>query len=346
MAARSPAILIVDDEPLVCALIQEELLEHGYGAQAVSDPHRAKDAISRGHFDLVIADISMPDISGLELLAHARRHAPATKVILVSGASHREHVEQALVLGAFDYVEKPFRANEIAEAAQRALAGDSALRGLPQRAAVALEQSRTLRQASLESVRALVRAVEAKDPYTRRHSEQVAHYTAAFAKLLALPEAMAESIRTAALLHDVGKIGVPDNILTKPGPLTEEEFGCIRRHPALGADILAHITLFSTEAQFVRHHHERWDGLGYPDGLAAEESPLGARIIQLADCIDAMLMERTYKAGFPPQKMIGELIRCTGTQFDPQLAALAVQWCRRCPEEMILPGATAVTAGR
>jgi putative two-component system response regulator len=320
------------------------LSQHGYSARVLSDPRLARDAIAQGTFELVIADISMPEISGLDLLAHVKQHAPATKVILISGASHREHMAQALVLGAFDYVEKPFGEQEITEATRRALACDSALRGLPQRAAVAMEQSRNSRQASLESVRALVRAVEAKDPYTRRHSEQVAHYAHGLAQALGLAEVKIESIRTAALLHDVGKIGVPDHILTKPGALTRDEFEYIRRHPALGADILAHISLFTTEAQFVRHHHERWDGLGYPDGLAAEESPLGARVIQIADCIDAMLMERTYKAGYPVEKMIDELNRCSGTQFDPRLAALAVQWCRRHPQQLILPETALKTA--
>jgi putative nucleotidyltransferase with HDIG domain len=193
------------------------------------------------------------------------------------------------------------------------------------------------RQASLDSVTALVRAVEAKDPYTRRHSEQVAHYTVHFARAMNLPHEIVESARVAALLHDIGKIGVPDRILTKTGPLTDNEFEQIRRHPALGSDILSSITVFGREAQLVRHHHERWDGKGYPDGLVGEESPLASRIIQVSDSIDAMLMERTYKAGCPVQQMLGELIRCAGKQFDPRIAALALQWCSANPRKMILP---------
>ncbi|NQT20039.1 MAG: HD-GYP domain-containing protein, partial [Planctomycetes bacterium] len=169
------------------------------------------------------------------------------------------------------------------------------------------------------------RAVEAKDPYTRRHSEQVAHYAVNLAGALGLPPSAVESIRVASLLHDLGKIGVPDRILTKPEPLTDEEFEHIRRHPAMGSEILSSITMFGEETQLIRYHHERWDGKGYPNGLTGEESPLASRIMQVADCIDAMLMQRAYKKGYPVEKMIGELIRCAGVQFDPKIAAAAVQ---------------------
>jgi putative nucleotidyltransferase with HDIG domain len=198
-------------------------------------------------------------------------------------------------------------------------------------------------RASLDSVLALVRAVEAKDAYTRRHSEQVAHYATSMAAAMGLPKTQVESIRIAALLHDIGKIGVPDHILTKAGPLTEDEFQHIRRHPALGAEILGTIGLFKAESLLVRHHHERWDGLGYPDGLAGEESPLGARVIMVADCIDAMLMERTYKKCYSVEKMLGELTRCAGTQFDPKIAAAALAWCQSHPEALFLPGESAPT---
>jgi putative nucleotidyltransferase with HDIG domain len=190
-------------------------------------------------------------------------------------------------------------------------------------------------------VLALVRAVDAKDSYTRRHSEQVAHYAKAIAEAMGLPARLIESIHIAALLHDIGKIGVPDRILTKVGTLTEEEFWHIRRHPALGAEILGTVGLFKAESLLVRHHHERWDGCGYPDGLTGEESPLGARVIMVADCIDAMLMERTYKKGYSVEKMLTELTRCAGTQFDPKIEAAALAWCQSHREALFLPGKAA-----
>jgi putative nucleotidyltransferase with HDIG domain len=337
MKQRSERILIVDDEPQVGRLILEELSEQGFACRVVQDADLARSFIHSHRPDVLITDIQMPQTSGLELLAYARKHAPQCKVILVTGNSKREYVAQALLLGAYDYIEKPFRPGELVEVVSQAVNGGADSSILSDRAAAAMELSSQARQASLDSVRALVRAVEAKDPYTRRHCQQVAHYAVHLASDMGLPEATVESIRVASLLHDIGKIGVPDRILTKIGPLTDEEFEHMRRHSALGADILANITMLGQEAQLIRHHHERWDGKGYPDGLTGEETPLASRIIQVSDCIDAMLMKRTYKEGYPVEKMIGELIRCAETQFDPKIAAAAIEWCRSNPDKLILP---------
>lgn len=337
MSIRAARVLVVDDEPSVCELIRLQLSERGLECQTVTMAQHARQLLGTGHFDLLIADLAMTPISGLDLLAFVKEQSLSCKVILITGASRADRIAQALEWGAFDYIEKPYRGVDLAEAACKALSGQSARPVLPQRAAEAIELAKSVRGAALQSVEALVRAVEAKDPYMRRHSEQVAHYAVNLARATALPEELVQTIHAAALMHDVGKIGVPDHILTKDGPLTEEEFGHIRVHPALGGDILAKITLLTQEAHLVRHHHERWDGQGYPDGLMGQETPLGARIVMIADCIDAMLMDRSYKNGYPPEKMIGELICCAGTQFDPQLAAMAVQWCRAHPLELVLP---------
>ena len=259
MKQHSGNILIVDDEPHVGRLIREVLSEHGFVCRVVQEAGYARSLINSQPPDVLITDIQMPQVSGLELLACAKKRAPHCKVILVTGRSKRQYVAQALLLGAYDYIEKPFRRGELVEIVSKAVSGGADSSILSDRAAAALELSAEARQASLDSVRALVLAVEAKDPYTRRHSEQVAHYAVNLAAYLGLPEATVQSIRVPSLLHDIGKIGVPDHILTKLGPLTDEEFEYIRRHPALGSDILASITLFGEEAQLVRHHHERWD---------------------------------------------------------------------------------------
>ena len=337
MKQRSERILIVDDEPHVGRLILDELCEQGFLCRVAQEADCARSFIDRQQPDVLIADIHMPQSSGLELLAYARKHAPQCKVILVTGNSKRQYVAQALLLGAYDYIEKPFRPGELVEVVSKAVNEGAEGSILLERAVAAMELSAQARHSSLDSVRALVLAVEAKDPYTRRHSEQVAHYAVNLAAALRLPAAEVESIRVASLLHDIGKLGVPDHILTKIGPLSDEEFAHIRRHPTLGSDILASVTLFSKEAKLVRHHHERWDGKGYPGGLVGDETPLASRIIQMSDSIDAMLMERTYKAGYPIDKMIAELIRCAGTQFDPKIAAAAIEWCGANPGKLILP---------
>lgn len=337
MTVHQPSILIVDDEPHMGLMIQDELSERGFDCRVAEDAGWAMDSLETLPPDVLITDIQMPGISGLGLLTHARRHAPQCKVVLLTGYSRREYLEQALLLGAHDYIEKPFKPGELAEVVFRVVNGGVTNSILLDRAVDAMELNLQARHASLDSVRALVRAVEAKDPYTRRHSEQVAHYAVNLALSMGLALPLVESIRVASLLHDIGKIGVPDHILTKPGNLTRNEFQKISLHPALGSDILASITLFAKEARIIRHHHERWDGKGYPDGLVGEETPLESRIIQVADSIDAMLMERTYKKGYSVDRMLGELLRCSGMQYDPKIASAAIQWCRGNPDKLILP---------
>ena len=344
MEPRPTRVLIVDGEPQVCNLIREELSGHGLDCQITTQPQEARELLDSRQFGLLITGVLMPQISGLDMLVYAKEHASDCKVILITVHSERKYLAEAIMLGAYDYIEKPFSKGELAEVVLKATNDKSDTLQLPLRAAAAMETISQGKRASLDSVRALVRAVEAKDPFTRRHSEQVAHYATNLAKALNVPEAMIEQIWTASLLHDIGKIGVPDYILTKPGKLTDEEFGYIRRHPALGAEILENITLFRQEAQLIRHHHERWDGKGYPDGLTGEETPFASRIMCVADCMDAMLMERTYKEIYPVERMIGELVRCADTQFDMRIATTAVQWCLTNPDKLILPGSRIVPA--
>lgn len=336
-------VLVVDDEQEVCALVGDELSQHGYDCQLATEPEQALALLDEGAFDLVITDISMPRLSGLDVLLYARRKAPDCRVVLMTGHGKRDYVAQALFLGAFDYVEKPFAAGALLSIAKRAIHNKARLPALALRAADAMKSTQQAAQVSLDSVLALVRAVEAKDAYTRRHSEQVANYAKSIAETLGLPSGLRESIRIAALLHDVGKIGIPDHILTKAGVLTAAEFQTIRMHPTLGAEILGTIGLFKAESALVKHHHERWDGQGYPDGLSGVEIPLGARVIAVADCIDAMLMERTYKKSYSVEKMLDEIARCAGTQFDPKIAATARAWCQSHRDALFLPGKTAPT---
>ena len=338
MGAVPPKILIVDDEPQIPSAISLRLRSCGFDCEVSSDPREAQRLLSSGQPDILIVDVAMPEVSGLDLLLHAKQHAPGCKVILYTGLSNRERLAQALILGAYDYLEKPLRADELVKVVTEAVGQQSGIPPLPLKAADAMELTSRTRRASLDSVQALIRAIEAKDPFTRRHSEHVTHYALGIAEHLEMPLGDLESLCVAALLHDVGKIGVPDRILTKPGALTDREWEHIRRHPVLGADILAKITIFGQEAHVVRHHHERWDGKGYPDGLTGEESPLASRIIMVADSVDAMLMARSYKASYPIEKMLDELRRCAGTQFDPQIAKVALEWCETHPEELILPG--------
>jgi putative nucleotidyltransferase with HDIG domain len=182
---------------------------------------------------------------------------------------------------------------------------------------------------------ALVTAVEAKDPSSEVHSLHVAAYAERLARLVGIVPAEVDVIVIAALLHDVGKIGIPDAILTKPGPLSVDEFAVVKQHPIVGEAILRPIGFLERELTLVRHHHEWYNGSGYPDGLAGDQIPLGARILQVADGIDAMISPRSYKPSRSIDEVMVELLRCRGTQFDPFFADTAVEWLRSCPYEVL-----------
>lgn len=183
-----------------------------------------------------------------------------------------------------------------------------------------------LRRSYLESTRALVAAVEAKDAFTERHSSRVARYSRLIAARLGLSRSHIESIATSAMLHDIGKIGVPDAILNKPGPLREAEFDIVRRHPNIAIEILGHTTFLNEELPYILHHHERYDGTGYPAGLAGEQIPLGARVLAVADSLDAMLSTRSYKPPLTLRRAKMELVRCKGQQFDPKVIDATLAW--------------------
>lgn len=182
-----------------------------------------------------------------------------------------------------------------------------------------------MRQDYLSTISALITAIEAKDPYTRGHSESVRRHTVAIAKVMGLPADVAERLEYASLLHDIGKIGVDEAILRKPGRLTDEEYSQIRAHPAIGASIVAKLRLLGQEADTVRYHHEWTNGRGYPDGLKGDQIPVGARIISVADAYDAMTSDRPYRRTLSQSEAIDELHRCSGTQFDPQVVGAMVK---------------------
>ncbi|MHC4294536.1 MAG: response regulator [Planctomycetota bacterium] len=337
METGTTSILIVDDEPVICSLIQDALGESGLECITVSSPQEARELLTNGRFRVLVADIAMPELSGLDLLEFIRQSSSDCRVILITGAGNTQNLATAINLGAYDYFPKPFKMDQLIESINAAASGEPNSPRLPVKAAEAVQLAQQLKEVSIETIRAFVQVVEAKDPHTRRHSEQVTHYATHLARAIGRSCEDIESIRIASLLHDIGKIGIPDSVLVKPGPLNEKEFEMVRRHPALGADILENISIFAREAKLVRYHHENWDGSGYPSGLVGEEIPFDSRIINIADSIDAMLMMRTYKEAYSIDQMLSELERCAGGQFAPDLAAAAIEWVECNHEKIILP---------
>jgi putative nucleotidyltransferase with HDIG domain len=198
----------------------------------------------------------------------------------------------------------------------------------------------------VETLTSLVTAVDAKDPFTNSHSQKVSSYAFALAGMLELDTAAAEEIRFAALLHDLGKVGIPETLLNKNGPLDSEEWELMKQHVELGARILEKCNGFERIRAMVRHHHEFFDGSGYPQGLSGESIPLGARIIAIADAYDTITSERTYKRPRPAEEALAELERCGGAQFDPELVTLFLRAMRRLPSPIfeITPATEKVVA--
>ncbi|HLL72202.1 MAG TPA: HD domain-containing phosphohydrolase [Pyrinomonadaceae bacterium] len=324
-------LLIADDEPEIRSILEEFLCER-YDCRTVCSAEEALALLRTEKFDLIISDIQMDGMSGLEMVPHVRALAPETVIIMISGAQTIECAIEALRAGAFDYVTKPFDLRHVEMAVERASEHRELLRS-KRRYETFLEESIKLRTkelgealASLEdayrtTLKALAAALETRDTDTHGHSERVVSFSLRLGRELNLNEDQLRSLEFGALLHDIGKIGIPDLILRKPAALTDEEWTTMRQHPTLGQQILRGISFLEGAARVVGQHHEKWDGTGYPRGLRGEEIDLNARIFAVADAFDAMVSTRVYRAGKPYEAAAAELERHAGRQFDPVVVA-------------------------
>jgi response regulator RpfG family c-di-GMP phosphodiesterase len=468
MAPSGKKILIVDDEPCICDLLENFLRQKGYGVARADNGTLALSLVEDGDIDLVITDIRMPGMTGIQLLQKIREYNSGIPVLVTTGYPTLDTAVQSLKLGVQDYLTKPFHLGEIGEkvrsaidrrtiqeehilfsklvslhqvthilastldmaeldrkflefsvrfaradgaalffadasgklslaarrgddfksefwtrvpfmlASQRVLdsrqpiavtgQGDlpAGLKALPaevgafisfplnspsytlgvlnlirhkgsepfsnldieqinvlaSQASISIENVRlyhNIRDNYLKTIRAFALAVEAKDEYTHGHSENVMHFTVQIAKHLRMPVHEVEQVKFAGLLHDIGKIGVSESILNKPGKLTPEEFSEIKKHPALGATIIADVPFLKPLVPLVLHHHEFFNGNGYPSGLAGTAIPLGARILSVADAFEAMTSDRPYRKSLPRSAAIKVLEAQSGLQFDPQI---------------------------
>ena len=324
-------LLIIDDEPEIRNVLHEFLSE-SYRCVAAPSAEEALALLSRESFDLIISDITMEHMSGLELVPHILAFAPETVIIMISGMQTIESAIEALRVGAFDYIMKPFDLGHVKLAVERALKHHALLQAkrcyetylqeLIERRTIELNQT----LASLESsyrttLKALVAALETRDTDTHGHSERVVEFSLRLGRALGLDEDAMRSLEFGSLLHDIGKIGIPDAILRKPARLTDEEWEKMREHPSLGQKILAGIKFLEGAARVVGQHHEKWDGTGYPLGLSREEIDFNARIFAVADAFDAIISNRVYRAGKSYELAAAELERCSGKHFDPQVVA-------------------------
>jgi response regulator RpfG family c-di-GMP phosphodiesterase len=328
---RKTRLLIADDEPEIRNILEECLCER-YDCRAVGSAEEVLALLATSKFDLIISDINMEGMSGLEMVPHVRRMSPDTVIVMISGAQTIECAIEALRAGAFDYVTKPFDLRHVEMAVERAREHRELLRS-KRRYEIFLEESIKLRTkelaqalASLEdayrtTLKALAAALETRDTDTHGHSERVVSFSLRLGRELNLTGEELRALEFGALLHDIGKIGIPDHILRKPATLTDEEWTTMRQHPALGGQILRGIKFLEGAAHVVGQHHEKWDGTGYPAGLRGKEIDLNARIFAVADAFDAMVSTRVYRAGKPYEAAAAELKRHAGQQFDPDVVA-------------------------
>jgi len=360
LASNRPArILIIDDEPNVLSVLYG-LLEDKYECKIAQSALEALEYLKEESYDLVLSDIMMPGMSGLELLEEINRLCRDTVVILISGNLNIQSAIEAMRRGAFDYVTKPFNLSDVETAVHRGLRHQALLKA-NQQYEQHLEELISVRTHELSlanvnlnttleklymnyraTLRALAAALEARDVETKGHSERVVAYCLRLGQQLGLNDRELITLEHGALLHDIGKIGVPDAILLKRSALTEDEWNYMRRHVEYGSQILRGIDFLEGASRIVAQHHERFDGSGYPSRLEGELICQGARIFAVADAVDAITSDRPYRKARPFEAAADELIRCAGTHFDPDIvkafAAVPIDVWRETRQMSTEPG--------
>jgi putative nucleotidyltransferase with HDIG domain len=325
-------VLVVDDEPMVGSLVSDALGTSEFETVVVTDIRSAEAALMRVGFDILVCDINLGVESGVALIDHALVRQEQSAVVVMSGQADLPVAMDVIRRGAFDFVAKPFSKAELRRAVGDAR--DHREKAQTERARLheleLLVRERTTELSNAfatvegtydRTIEALGAALGLRDTETEQHCRNVADTSLQIASAWGIedPDTLRD-LRWGALLHDLGKIGVPDAILRKPGPLDAEERRIVNTHPELGARLLAGIDFLAGATSVVRHHHERYDGTGYPDGLAGEEIPLLARIFAVADTVDVLIGGRVYQAAQTPEAVRAEIARSAGSHFDPAVA--------------------------
>jgi len=317
-------ILVVDDEKSVRNLLSRMLLKGGYECTLAADAVDARKFIKERNFELILSDVTMPGESGIDFIRYVAAEYPDTAIIMVTAIDDPEIAETALEAGIYGYIIKPFNANELIINVRNSLrrreleiADGAYRRNLEQ-----MVEKRTAElQKTLEgTISALIMTVEYRDPYTGGHQQRVSDLASAIAKEMGFPEDKIMGIRMAGLLHDIGKIAIPVEILSKPGRLSKTEFELIKNHPQVGYDILNSIKFPWPISQIVLQHHERIDGSGYPNGLSGNEILIEAKILGVADVVEAMASHRPYRAALGIDKALEEISNNKGIYYDTEAA--------------------------
>ena len=324
-------ILVVDDQEIVRVGLLRILKKHGFTCLDASDAFKTMEILDKEHIDLILSDIKMPGMNGLTLVKAITHRIPDTSVVMVSSMDNTEMAMECLRHGAYGYVLKPFKTTDILIAVASALRRRMLELDYRDREAVLAqrvrEQTDEIRASREEISFRLISASEHRDNETGAHVRRIGLYSAEIAKRLGWSLDQIECLAAAAPMHDIGKIGVPDRILQKDGPLTDEEWIIMKTHPQMGANILKGSTVpfIQVGALIAACHHERWDGTGYPAGISGEQIPLEARITCLVDVYDALSSRRVYKHAWAERDVVGYLREQSGKHFDPELTQLFLE---------------------
>ena len=321
-------VLVAEDDSLTRRFLQQALEFGGHRVAGAADGAEAIALLDEaGRFDCVVTDYAMPRSDGIDVINHAQQIDPTLPCVVVTSYRDLDLAMRAVQAGAVAFVPKPFKTEHLLTVVNGAL----------RRRELATEAMRLRLLAPMLERFTLVLAntLESKDTATRWHANRLVHLSGRIAAFFGLPEDTRSAIRFGACLHDIGKVAVPEHLLHRPSALTPEEREIMRIHPVAGAMILESIDTWEDVRLIVRHHHERYDGQGYPDGLRGERIPLGARIVAVVDAFDVMRSGRPYSPARSPEHIRDELARGTGTQFDPDVvdALLAVT----APEDFLMP---------
>jgi putative two-component system response regulator len=323
-------ILIADDEEKTRELIGITLANEGFLCHQAGSAEEGLEIINTIKLDMALLDINMPERSGIELLQDLKRISPDTSVLMITAMDDMDTALSCIHFGAEDYITKPFNLGRVRLTVKNSMEKRRLVQenreyqaDLEQRVR---EQTETIRDALAEinlayenTLAALIRTLDARERETGHHSERVMAYARLLAEAAGIDERGRSVLAREALLHDIGKIGISDSILLKPGELDAAEWEVMRQHPNVGFDILTGISYFAGVAELVLSHHERYDGTGYPNGLSGEAIPVSARVFALVDTLDAMTSDRPYRKALSFQSVREEVVSCSGRQFDPKL---------------------------
>ncbi|QJR36630.1 HD-GYP domain-containing protein [Gemmatimonas groenlandica] len=323
-------ILVVDDESTIRLALSRFLRTRGFEVEVADSGAAALEVLGQHRFSLMLCDLRMPGISGLDVVPRALALDADLGIIMLTAVNDAASATEALSSGAFDYLTKPVELPDLQAAVERAMmrrvrsverrAVDRLIREEVALRTVQLEHEKgALRVMTVSVAETLINAMEAKDLYLRGHSQRVAEIGAAIARHLELESGTVDCIHTAGRLHDVGKIGIREAVLNKPGPLTHEEFAHVKDHVRIGLDILSPLHHLGDALHFIRDHHEHWDGSGYPFGRTAEDITIGGRILTAADAFDALTSQRAYREPMTADTTLDYLRTQAGRLLEPRI---------------------------